>query len=66
MLLHVRNLWPCCARFVSNTYHGWPVLVIHGMLDFILSKEGITQGDPLFIYVYAIGTSPLIQSVQYP
>lgn len=66
MFLYVRNLWPRCARFVSNTYRGWPVLVMRGMLNFILSREGITQGDPLFIYVYAIGTSHLIQSVQYP
>ena len=46
MLLHVRKLWPRCARFVFNTYRGWPVLVMRGMSDYILSKEGVTQGDP--------------------
>ena len=32
---------------VFNTYRGWPVLVMRGMSDYILSKEGVTQGDPL-------------------
>ena len=66
MLLHVRKLLPRCARFVFNTYRGWPVLVMRGMSDYILSKEGVTQGDPLSMYVYAIGTLPLIQSLQSP
>ena len=46
MLLHVRKLWPRCACFVFNTYCGWSVLVMRGMSDFILSKEGVMQGDP--------------------
>ena len=66
MLLHVHQLWPCCAHFVFNTYRGWPVLVMRGMSDFILSKEGVTQGDPLSMYVCAIGTLPLIQILQSP
>ena len=47
MLLHVCKLWPCCTHFVFNTYHGWPTLVMRGMSDYILSTEGITQGDSL-------------------
>lgn len=43
MFLYVRNLWPHCARFVSNTYRGWPVLVMCGMLDFILSREALPK-----------------------
>ena len=39
---------------------------MHGMSDYILSKEGVTQGDRWSMYVYAIGTLPLIQSLQSP
>jgi len=56
MLFHVFTLWPRRAHFTFNTYRGWPVLGMHGMSDYILSKEGVTQGDPLSMYVYAIGT----------
>ena len=66
MLLHVWKLWPHCARFIFNTYRGWPVLVMLSMSDYILSKEGVTQRDPLSMYVYAIGTLPLIQSLHSP
>ena len=44
MLLHVHKFWPRCAQFVFNTYHGWSTLVLKGTS---LSKEGVTQGDPL-------------------
>ena len=66
MLLHVCRLWPLCSRFVFNTYRGWPVLVMCGMSDFILSKGGDTQADPLSMYVYGIGTLPLIQILRSP
>ena len=66
MLLNVRNLWPRCARFVFNTYRGWSVLVLRGQQKFLFSKEGVTQGDPLSMFVYAVGILPLIQSVQSP
>ena len=66
MLLNVRNLWPRCARFVFNTYRGWSVLVLRGQQKFLFSKEGVTQSDPLSMFVYAVGILPLIQSVQSP
>ena len=65
MLLHVHQLWPRCACFVFNTYRGWPVLVMRGMSDFILSKEGVTP----FVYVclcnwyFAFDTDSAIPSV---
>ena len=50
MLLNVCKYRPRCARFVFNTYRGWSVLVLRGHSEFLLSKEGVTQGDPLSIF----------------
>lgn len=66
MLLHARVLWPRCARFLFNTYRGWSVLVMRGCSEFLYSKEGVTQGDPLSMFMYAIGTLPLIRSLYNP
>ena len=66
MLLHARVLWPRCARFLFNTYRGWSVLVLKGSSTFLYSKEGVTQGDPLSMFMYAIGTLPLIRSLHNP
>ena len=32
------------------------MLVLHGHSEFLFSKEAITQGDPLSMFIYAIGT----------
>ena len=54
MLLQTRVLWPRCARFLFNTYRGWSVLVVRGFSECLYSKEGVTQGDPLSMFMYAI------------
>jgi len=66
MLLHARLLWPRCARFLFNTYRGWSLLVLKGSSTYLYSKEGVTQGDPLSMFMYAIGTLPLIRSLNNP
>ena len=66
MLLHAHVLWPRCARFLFNTYRGWSVLVLRGSSTFLYSKEGVTQGDPLSMFMYAIGTLPLIRLLRDP
>ena len=35
---------------------GWSVLVLRSSSDFLYSKEGVTQGDPLSMFMYAVGT----------
>ena len=66
MLLHARVLWPRCTCFLFNTYWGWLVLVLKGSSTFLYSKEGVTQGDPLFMFMYAVGTLPSIRSLHNP
>ena len=66
MLLHAHVLWPRCACFLFNTYRGWSVLVLRGSSTFLYRKEGVTQGDPLSMFMYAIGTLPLIRSLRDP
>ena len=59
-------LWPCCSCFVFNTYQCWGTLLVSGSIEFLFSKEGVTQGDPLSMFLYAVGTLPLIQSLKDP
>ena len=66
MLLHAHILWPRCTRFLFNTYRGWLVLVLRGSSTYLYSKEGVTRGDPLSMFMYAIGTLPLIRSLNDP
>ena len=65
-LWNARVLWPRCSRFLFNTYRGWATLVIRGSESVIYSKEGVTQGDPLAMFIYAIGSLPLISRLRSP
>jgi hypothetical protein len=51
MLWVVCHEWPSGARFTFNCYRHWCILVIRGKdgfgAVFILSKEGVVQGDLL-------------------
>ena len=42
------------------------MLVLRGSSSFLYSKEGVTQGDPLSMFMYAIGTLPLIRLLRDP
>ena len=59
---------PRFARFVFNTYHGYAPLVVQTKHNakFIYSKEGVAQGDPLSMLMYAAALMPLIQSLSTP
>ena len=52
----------------STTYRGYTALVLQGMskTDALLSKEGVMQGDPLSMLMYASSTLPLIKSLYNP
>ena len=59
---NTRIYWSRCSRYVFNSYRGYAVLFIAGSQVTLLSKEGVTQGDPLAILVYGIGILPLQES----
>ena len=65
LLWNIRVLWPRASRFIYNTYMGWSPLIMKGCSTEILSKEGVTRGDPLLMFIYAIATIPLIRKLNY-
>ena len=52
MLKHVRNIWPVGAQFSFNAYHHWKLLALQGSETTLLSKEGVTQGNPLAMIIF--------------
>ena len=61
-LTNALHLRPSLATVLINTYRSDPPLFIEG--ETIMSKEGTTQGDPLAMAMYAIGTLPLIHNLE--
>ena len=58
-LFNSRTVCPSLAPSIINTYRIPSNLYVGG--ESIVSAEGTTQGDPLGLAIYAIGTQPLIQ-----
>ena len=58
-LHNIRMLCPSIATILINCYRAPMDLFIDG--DVILSQEGITQGDPLAMPMYALAAVPLIK-----
>ena len=60
-LRNISGLCPSFARILINTYHEDSKFYIDG--NYLLSQEGMTQGDPLAMPMYALGAVPLIQKL---
>ena len=58
-LLNCEKICPALSHILINTYRNNSQQFVDGQC--ILSKEGTTQGDPLSMAMYAIGTQPLIR-----
>ena len=61
-LFNIRHLCPSFSTVLINTYRSDVDLFIGGKT--LLSEEGTTQGDPLAMPMYALGTVPLINALR--
>ena len=67
MLCTVRHRWPARARYAFNCYKDWAQLLLRQpgeLLVTILSREGVTQGDPLSLVLYGVTLVPLAEDLQ--
>ena len=67
MLWTVQHRWPAGARFAFNCYRHWVQLLIRQPGEppaTILSREGVTQGDPLSMVLYRITLAPLEEELR--
>ena len=67
MLWTVQHRWTAGAIFVFNCYKNWAQLLPRqpGELPvIILSREGVTQGDPFSMVLYGITLVPLTEELQ--
>ena len=62
-LHNIRVICPQIAIILVNTYRRPARLIILGASD-IYSLEGTTQGDNLAMTFYALGTTPLVNTLQ--
>ena len=63
-LCNARILWPQCSRCLFNTYQGYIGLFVQGSDQVLLSKEGVTHGDPLLMMMYAVSLPLLSCSLE--
>ena len=66
MLWTVQHHWPASARFDFNCYKHWAknILIRPGEEPvIILSREGVTQGNPLNMVLYRITLVPLAEDL---
>ena len=67
MLWTVRHRWANGARFSYNCYRHSAQLLLRrrgGDCEIILSREGVTQGDPLSMVLYGLSLTPLAEAIR--
>ena len=63
-LWNARVLWPSCSCFLFNTYRRYAFLLLKSSNEMLLSREGVTQGDPLSMLFYSVATLPLVWALK--
>ena len=68
MLCTVAHRWPKASRFAFDCYRHFPQLLIRVPGDrtpqIILSKEGVTQGDPMAMPIYRVTVAVLSEQLK--
>lgn len=67
MLWTVRHRWPIGSRFAFNCYRHSAQLVLRrdgDECEILLSREGVTQGDPLSMVLYGLALVPLAERLR--
>ena len=67
MLWTVRHRWANGARFAFNCYRHASMLILRrrsGSCEVLLSREGVTQGDPLAMVLYGLALTPLSEQLR--
>ena len=67
MLWTARHIWPSGSLFAFNIYRHHSTLTVRGenrTTSRILSQEGVTQGCPLAMILYALALVPMIKELK--
>ena len=64
----ITRMLVCCGHELEVSYSihikEWAALIVKGSHVFTYSTKGVVEGDPMSMFMYAIGTLPLIHQLK--